>query len=59
MKKWNEKNGGMHKLTDRKERVKGLGAEVVGSSPAEITAYVEGEIDRGSKVDKAAGVKLD
>ncbi len=47
------------KLPDMQERLQGLGAEVVGSTPAEFTAYLAAEIERWSKVAKAAGVKLD
>ena len=47
------------KLPDMQERLQALGAEVVGSSPAEFSAYLASEIDRWSKVAKAANVKLD
>lgn len=47
------------KLPDMQERLQALGAEVVGSSPAEFATYLAAEIDRWSKVAKAASVKLD
>jgi tripartite-type tricarboxylate transporter receptor subunit TctC len=47
------------KLPDIQERLQALGAEVVGSSPAEFATYLAAEIDRWSKVAKAASVKLD
>ena len=47
------------KLPDMQERLQALGAEVVGSTPAEFAAYLAAEIDRWSKVAKAANVKLD
>jgi tripartite-type tricarboxylate transporter receptor subunit TctC len=47
------------KLPDMQERLQALGAEVIGSSPAEFSAYLASEIDRWSKVAKAANVKLD
>ena len=47
------------KLPDMQERLQALGAEVVGSSPAEFATYLAAEIDRWSKVAKAAHVKLD
>jgi tripartite-type tricarboxylate transporter receptor subunit TctC len=47
------------KLPDMQERLQALGAEVVGSTPAEFAAYLDAEIARWSKVAKAANVKLD
>jgi tripartite-type tricarboxylate transporter receptor subunit TctC len=47
------------KLPDVQERLQALGADVVGSSPAEFDAYLSAEIARWSKVAKGAGVKLD
>ena len=47
------------RLPDMQERLQALGAEVVGSSPAEFANYLETEIARWSKVARAAGVKLD
>ena len=47
------------KLPDMQERLQALGAEVVGSTSAEFAAYLAAEIDRWSKVAKAANVKLD
>ncbi len=47
------------KLPDMQERLQALGAEVVGSSPAEFAAYLSAEIVRWSKVAKSANVKLD
>jgi tripartite-type tricarboxylate transporter receptor subunit TctC len=47
------------KLPEMQERLQGLGAEVVGSTPAEFSAYLAAEIERWRKVAKAASVKLD
>ena len=47
------------RVPDMQERLEALGAEVVGSSPAEFAAYLSAEIARWSKVAKAANVKLD
>ena len=47
------------KLPDMQERLQALGADVVGSTPAEFAAYLDAEIARWSKVAKAASVKLD
>ncbi len=37
----------------------GEGAELVGSNPAELAAYLKREIERYGKVIKAANIKLD
>ena len=47
------------KRADMKERLAGLGAEGVGSTPAEFAAYCESEFRRWAKVVKDSGVKLD
>ena len=47
------------RLPEIQERLQALGAEVVGGSPAEFSAYLEAEIAKWSKVARAAGVKLD
>ncbi len=47
------------KLPDVKERLEGLGGEIVGSTPAEFSAYLQAEIAKWSKVARASGVKLD
>jgi len=44
---------------DVQEKLSGLGAEIVGSSPEEFARYLKAEIGKWSKVAKAAGVKLD
>ena len=44
---------------DMKERLAGLGAEAVGSTPAEFAAYCESEFRRWAKVVKDSGAKLD
>lgn len=46
-------------LPDVRERLSGLGAEIVASTPAEFAAYLKSEIDKWSKVARAANVKLD
>jgi len=46
-------------LPDVRERLSGLGAEIVASTPAEFAAYLRSEIDKWSKVARAANVKLD
>jgi len=47
------------RLPDVRERLEGLGGEIVGSTPAEFAAYLQAEIVKWSKVAQAAGVKLD
>ena len=47
------------KRADLKERLAGLGAEPVGSTPAEFAAYCESEFKRWGRVVKESGAKLD
>jgi tripartite-type tricarboxylate transporter receptor subunit TctC len=47
------------KLADVRDRLRGLGAEIVGGSPSEFASYLEAEIAKWSKVAHAAGIKLD
>ena len=47
------------KRADLKERLAGLGAEPVGSTPAEFAAYCESEFRRWGRVVKESGAKLD
>ena len=42
-----------------KDRIAGEGAEVVGSTPAEFTAYIKSEIARWGRVIKQAGLKVE
>jgi len=44
---------------EMRDRLRGEGAEPVGNSPAEITAFLKTDIARWAKVIKAAGAKLD
>ncbi len=46
-------------LPDVRERLGGLGAEPVGSTPAEFSAHVQREISKWAAVVKASGAKLD
>jgi tripartite-type tricarboxylate transporter receptor subunit TctC len=43
---------------DFRERVQGLGFDIIGSSPAEFTAQIKVEVEKWSKVVKAAGIKV-
>jgi len=47
------------KLPDVRERMTGLGADIVAGSPAEFAAYLQDEIAKWGKVAKQAGVRLD
>jgi tripartite-type tricarboxylate transporter receptor subunit TctC len=47
------------KLPDVRDRLRGLGAEIVGGSPSEFASYLEAEIAKWSKVAQAAGIRLD
>jgi tripartite-type tricarboxylate transporter receptor subunit TctC len=44
---------------DVRERLAGLGAEPVGSTPAEFRAFVQGEIEKWARVVKASGARVD
>jgi tripartite-type tricarboxylate transporter receptor subunit TctC len=44
---------------DLRERLQNLSATPVGSSPAELAAYMRGDIARWTKVSKSGGIKLD
>jgi tripartite-type tricarboxylate transporter receptor subunit TctC len=46
-------------MPDVRDRLSGLGAEIVGSTPAEFEAYLKAEIAKWGKVAKQAGVRLD
>ncbi len=43
---------------DVKARVEGLGFDIIGSSPAEFAAQVKVEVEKWTKVVKAAGIKV-
>lgn len=43
---------------DVKSRIEGLGFEVIGSSPAEFAAQIKVEVEKWTKVVKAAGIKV-
>ena len=42
-----------------KERLIGLGAELVGSSPDEFSIYIRNEISRWAEVIKSAGIAVE
>ena len=44
---------------DVRERMLNLGAEPVGSKPAEFAAYIRGEADKYARVVKASGARVD
>ena len=48
----------MMALPDVKSRVEGLGFDIIASSPAEFTAQVKVEVEKWTKVVKAAGIKV-
>lgn len=43
---------------DVKARVEGLGFDIIGSSPADFSAQIKAEVEKWSKVVKAAGIKV-
>ena len=47
------------KLPEVKDRLSGDGAEAVGSSPQEFSAYVDGELKKWSGVVRKAGIRAD
>jgi tripartite-type tricarboxylate transporter receptor subunit TctC len=47
------------RLPDVRERLAGLGAEIVGSSSAEFAEYLKAEIAKWSGVIKTAGATID
>ncbi|MBL8384987.1 MAG: tripartite tricarboxylate transporter substrate binding protein [Burkholderiales bacterium] len=47
------------RLADVRERLAGLGAEPVGSTPAEFAAHVQREIAKWAQVVRASGAKVD
>jgi tripartite-type tricarboxylate transporter receptor subunit TctC len=48
----------MMALPDVKSRVEGLGFDIIASSPTEFTAQVKVEVEKWTKVVKAAGIKV-
>ena len=48
----------MMALPDVKSRVEGLGFDIIASSPAEFAAQVKVEVEKWTKVVKAAGIKV-
>ena len=46
-------------LPDVKERVAGLGFDIVASTPEQFAAQIKTEIEKWGKVIKAAGLKAD
>jgi tripartite-type tricarboxylate transporter receptor subunit TctC len=47
------------KLPDVKERIASQGAEIVGDTPAEFTAFIAAESAKYAKIIQQAGVKLE
>jgi tripartite-type tricarboxylate transporter receptor subunit TctC len=47
------------KIAEVRQRLASLGSEPVGDTPADFRRFVEGEIDKWTKVARAANVKLD
>jgi len=47
------------KMPDVQEKLAGLGAQIVGSSPDEFAAYLKSEIDKWGKVARASNIRLD
>lgn len=47
------------RVTDTKERLASLGAEPVGNSPKELSAFLSAETNKWKKVIKAAGVRIE
>ena len=43
---------------DVKSRIEGLGFDIIGSSPAEFTAQIKVEVEKWTRVVKAAGIKV-
>ena len=46
-------------IPDVKERVSGLGADLVGNAPDEFRAFLKKEISTWSKVVKEVGMRID
>lgn len=46
-------------LKEVRERVEGLGFDIIGSSPAAFSAQIRTEVEKWSRVVKAAGIKVD
>jgi tripartite-type tricarboxylate transporter receptor subunit TctC len=44
---------------DLKQRLAGLGADALTSTPEEFSSYLRSEIDKWAKVVKASGMKVD
>jgi tripartite-type tricarboxylate transporter receptor subunit TctC len=47
------------KAPDTRQRVLELGADPVGSTPAELASYMKAEIAKWAKVIRSAGIKAD
>ena len=45
-------------MPDAAERLRGLGAEIVGGTPDEFAAYLKSEIDKWGKVARSTNSKL-
>jgi tripartite-type tricarboxylate transporter receptor subunit TctC len=46
-------------LPDARERITGLGFDIIASTPDQFTAQIKAEIEKWGKVIKASGVKAD
>jgi tripartite-type tricarboxylate transporter receptor subunit TctC len=47
------------KLPDMRERLSGSGAEAVGSTPDEFSAFIRTELAKWAKVVKEAGIRIE
>lgn len=55
----NEEIGRILRLPEMKERLVGLGLELVGNTPDQATAYINAEIAKWAKVVKSADIRAE